>query len=182
MLLNILRGAGLNGVAGIRSVRGNIIRPLLDVSKAYENKDEIKNLESENLGLLLHEEGVALNKTVIEGWKYSYYRLFSGTFNKILTIGDLTSGTNKTALDYSFDNSKIAAQISAETGEFVKGYNAYMRWLPVKDLVINRSITDRYVDLIPLIESRATETIKIMKSKVEEFNKIKEKIATQEEE
>ena len=34
VLLNIIRGAGLNGVAGIRSIRGNIIRPLLGVSKA----------------------------------------------------------------------------------------------------------------------------------------------------
>ena len=33
VMLNILRGSGLNGISGIRSVRGNIIRPLLDVSK-----------------------------------------------------------------------------------------------------------------------------------------------------
>ena len=33
VLLNILRGCGARGAGGIRSVRGNIVRPLIDISK-----------------------------------------------------------------------------------------------------------------------------------------------------
>lgn len=176
-----LPGGGFRGETNItESSFEDLIRERLSFKcnlSCNSSNGDIDELITENKGLLLHEEGVALNKTVIEGWKYSYYRLFSGIFNKILTTTDLISGTNKTALNYSYDNSKIAAQISKETGEFVKGYNAYMRWLPVKDLIINRSITDRYADLIPLIEERANDTVKFMKSTVEEFNKIKEEIS-----
>lgn len=33
MLLNLIRGAGLNGISGMKYVTGNIIRPMLDISK-----------------------------------------------------------------------------------------------------------------------------------------------------
>ncbi|MBO5426430.1 MAG: tRNA lysidine(34) synthetase TilS [Lachnospiraceae bacterium] len=56
VIFNMLRGTGLNGMAGISAVRDNIIRPLLDVTRqdieAYlENIHQNYRTDSTNLGL-----------------------------------------------------------------------------------------------------------------------------------
>lgn len=45
ILLNLIRGAGLNGISGMKYVTGNIIRPMLDISK----EDILEFLKEKNL-------------------------------------------------------------------------------------------------------------------------------------
>lgn len=45
ILLNLIRGAGLNGISGMKYMTGNIIRPMLDISK----EDILEFLKEKNL-------------------------------------------------------------------------------------------------------------------------------------
>lgn len=45
MLLNLIRGAGLNGISGMKYMTGNIIRPMLDISK----EDILEFLEEKSI-------------------------------------------------------------------------------------------------------------------------------------
>lgn len=51
VLMNLIRGCGLNGLTGIRSRRGNIVRPMLEVSRpeieAYLTAHNIPHVEDE---------------------------------------------------------------------------------------------------------------------------------------
>ncbi len=51
VLMNLIRGCGLNGLVGIRSRRGNIVRPMLDVTRreieAYLEEHGVPHVEDE---------------------------------------------------------------------------------------------------------------------------------------
>lgn len=49
-------------------------------------------------------------------------------------------------LDYSFNNREQAAAAN------VRGYTAYMRWIPVDGIKYERAITARYFSILPLLE------------------------------
>ncbi len=111
--------------------------------------DQILDLHDTEKALILHEKGVAKDNSVT--WEWSYYRLFTAKYKPTLTAKDLE------ALGYTYDNHAEAGRRSAESGIEVHGYRAHMRWVPVESIDLNRSITDRYSNIIPLIKAEAAK-------------------------
>jgi hypothetical protein len=109
--------------------------------------DQILDLHDTEEALILHENGVAKDTHVT--WDWSYYRLFTAKYKPTLTEENLS------ALGYTYDNHGEANRRSAESGIEVHGYRAHMRWIPVESIDLNRSITDRYSNIIPLIKAAA---------------------------
>lgn len=133
-----------------------------DGEKAYEEllKDkllfkcnissaQISDLTDTEEALILHEKGVAKNKAVREGWQWSYYRLFTAKYKPVLNEENLA------ALGYTYDNRDEAKRRSEESGIEVHSYRAHMRWVPVDSIELNRSITDRYSNIIHKIKAIA---------------------------
>ena len=131
-----------------------------DNEKAYEEllkdkllfkcniqSDQISDLHDTEEALILHEKGVAKDKKVV--WDWSYYRLFTAKYRP--TLNDETLS----ALGYSYDNHAEAERRSADSGIEVHGYRAHMRWIPVESITLNRAITDRYSNIIPIIQELA---------------------------
>jgi hypothetical protein len=53
--------------------------------------------------------------------------------------------------------------------------------VPVDDIMLNRSITDRYSNIISMIETQAKETITLMKSEAQKIRELISEIETKEE-
>ena len=111
--------------------------------------DQINNLLDTEEALILHEKGVAKDKKVT--WNWSYYRLFTAHYKPVLTAENLE------ALGYTYDNHGEAKRRSEESGIEVHGYRAHMRWVPVESIDLNRSITDRYSNIIHIIKAIAAQ-------------------------
>lgn len=90
--------------------------------KAGLDINRVSKLSDTGYGLLLFEDGVAQNKEVT--WEASYYYLFTANYTDYLTREDL---------EFSHNN-----------GE----YTAMCRWIPVKQINLNRSIVTRYSNLL----------------------------------
>ena len=105
--------------------------------------------EDTGKALLLHEVGVA--KTDDVTWPWSYYRLYTAKLKEPLSNECLAD------LGYTFDNSALAANIKQKTGIDVHSYRAHMRWVPVKNITLNRAVTDRYSNIIPIIKAEASK-------------------------
>jgi hypothetical protein len=115
--------------------------------KCNIKSSDIINLTDTGSSLVLHELGVAKDDAVL--WEWSYYRLYTAKYKHLLTAEHLA------ALGYSYDNDEEAKRIAAELGIPVNSYRAHMRWVPVDSIELNRAITDRYSDIIPLIKAEA---------------------------
>lgn len=99
-----------------------------------ESKD-ISNLTDTGKGLLLAEKGEDGTKGVAKDskitWPWSYYKLFTATYNPYIDADDT---------DYSFDNSGLLiAKAKGETS-----YTSYLKWIPVDSLNYNRALLTRY--------------------------------------
>jgi hypothetical protein len=110
---------------------------------------DITTPEDTGKALLLHEVGVAQTKEVT--WPWSYYRLYTAKLKEPL------SGECLADLGYTFNNAALAADIKQKTGIDVYSYRAHMRWVPVKNITLNRAVTDRYSNIIPLIKAEASK-------------------------
>ena len=151
--------------------RGNLVsqsdfEPLLYDRLKFKcniNNSEILSLNDTGKGIILHEAGVAKDKAVLKGWLWSYYRLYTATYGKILNIDNL---------DYSYNNKEVAKELEQKLGQHINGYNAYLRWVPVNNIILNRSITDRYSNIIPIIEAQAKKTVEIMKAEAQQVREI----------
>lgn len=85
VLFNITRGTGLNGMCGIKPVRGNIIRPLISITRAevegYCTKHSVKyitdstNLQCDYTRNVIRHKVVPVLKTVNCGFEQSVARL-----------------------------------------------------------------------------------------------------------
>jgi hypothetical protein len=123
--------------------------------KCNVRSDQISDLIDTEEALILHEKGVAKTKEV--HWDWSYYRLFTAKYKPVLTEEDLA------ALGYTYDNSAEAQRRTDSFGKDAKGnyikkvhgYRAHMRWVPIEDIELNRSITDRYSNVIHIIRAVA---------------------------
>lgn len=115
--------------------------------KCNLTSSNITTPEDTGKALLLHEVGVAQDAAVT--WPWSYYRLYSAK------LKDTLSGDCLADLGYSFNNKELADQVKQQTGIDIHSYRAHMRWVPVKHITLNRAITDRYSNIIPLIQSIA---------------------------
>jgi hypothetical protein len=110
---------------------------------------DITTPEDTGKALLLHEVGVAKTKDVT--WPWSYYRLYTAKLKDPLSDECLAE------LGYTFDNAGLAASIKQKTGIDVHSYRAHMRWVPIKNITLNRAVTDRYSNIIPLIKAEASK-------------------------
>ena len=108
--------------------------------KCNINESSIKDLTDTGKALILHEDGVAQSNEV--RWDWSYYRLYTAKYIEKLTEDDL---------DYTYNNKERAKSLSTADRP-VNGYKAFLRWLPIESLTINRAITDRYSNIIPMIK------------------------------
>jgi hypothetical protein len=117
--------------------------------KCNIKSSDIINLTDTGSSLVLYEPGVAKDKSVL--WEWSYYRLYTAKYKHLLTAEHLAT------LGYSYDNNEEAIHRSAELGIHVNGYRAHMRWVPIKHITLNRAITDRYSNIIPMIQSAAND-------------------------
>lgn len=115
--------------------------------KCNLSASDITTPEDTGKALLLHEVGVA--KTDAVTWPWSYYRLYTAKLKEPLSSECLAD------LGYSFDNTALAADIKQKTGIDVHSYRAHLRWVPVKNITLNRAVTDRYSNIIPLIRAEA---------------------------
>jgi hypothetical protein len=111
------------------------------------NPEDITDPQDTNKALLLYEVGVAQDKSVT--WPWSYYRLYSAKLTKPL------SGETLADLGYSFTNTDYAKAFTDKLGFEVHSYRAHLRWVPVKHITLNRAITDRYSNIIPIIQELA---------------------------
>lgn len=110
-------------------------------------EEQLSDLVDTEEALILNEKGVAKDEDV--RWHWSYYRLFTAKYTPILTDEHLES------LGYTHHNAAQAAQMKADQGIDVHSYRAHMRWVPVEGITLNRAITDRYSNIIPLIQTLA---------------------------
>jgi hypothetical protein len=117
--------------------------------KCNIDSDALSGLEDTGKALLLYEIGVAKDTSVT--WPWSYYRLYTAKLKEPL------SGECLANLGYTFDNTELAKTISQQTGIDVHSYRAHLRWVPVKNITMNRAITDRYSNIIPLIKELANQ-------------------------
>ena len=108
-----------------------------------DTANNIRGLKDTGKGLLLHETGVAKDKKVT--WPWSYYKLFTAYYTKEIDSDDL---------DYNFDNRNTPIAQRA-VGE--KGYTCYLKWIPVDTLDYNRSILDRYSNIVKTIKALAEQ-------------------------
>jgi hypothetical protein len=115
--------------------------------KCNVKQSDIHSLADTGSSLVLYEPGVAKDKDV--QWDWSYYRLYTAKYTHLLTAEHLAT------LGYSYDNGEEALRRANELGIPVNGYRAHMRWVPVEGIELNRAITDRYSNIIPLIKSTA---------------------------
>lgn len=166
-----LPGGGFRG----NSVSKSDFEPLLYDRLKFKcniSDSDVLALDDTGKGIILHEAGVAKDKKVLEGWPWSYYRLYTATYGKILNIDNL---------DYSYNNQEVASDLTSKLGQHINGYNAYLRWVPVDDIMLNRSITDRYSNIISMIETQAKATITLMKSEAQKIRELISEIETKEE-
>jgi hypothetical protein len=124
----------------------DLIRDKLDFKCNIKSSDII-NLTDTGSSIVLYEPGVAKDKDVL--WEWSYYRLYTAQYKHLLTEEHLAT------LGYSYDNNAEAKRRGDELGIHINGYRAHMRWVPVDGINLNRAITDRYSNLIPLIKELA---------------------------
>jgi hypothetical protein len=117
--------------------------------KCNIDSEALSGLEDTGKALLLYEIGVAKDASVT--WPWSYYRLYTAKLKEPL------SGECLANLGYTFDNTELAKTISQQTGIDVHSYRAHLRWVPVKNITMNRAITDRYSNIIPLIKELANQ-------------------------
>lgn len=143
-----LPGGGFSDLPGDEKAYEELLKDKL-LFKCNVYSDQILNLHDTEEALILHENGVAKDKKV--AWDWSYYRLFTAKYKPVLTADNLE------ALGYTYDNRGEAKRRSAESGIEVHGYRAHMRWVPVESIDLNRSITDRYSNVIPLIKAEASK-------------------------
>jgi hypothetical protein len=115
--------------------------------KCNLSASDITTPEDTGKALLLHEVGVAITDDVT--WPWSYYRLYTAKLKEPLSDECLAD------LGYTFNNAALAADIKQKTGIDVHSYRAHMRWVPVKNITLNRAVTDRYSNIIPLIRAEA---------------------------
>ena len=113
--------------------------------KAGISAQHISNLTDTGKGLLLREKGtgkgskgVAKDKSIT--WPWSYYKLFTAYYTKVIEPKDI---------DYSFDNRQL--DISKADGE--EGYTCYLKWIPVDALDYNRALLSRYSNIYNIIRS-----------------------------
>lgn len=137
---------------------GFMLKPTIDMDfddlildkldfKCNIKSSDITNLTDTGSSIVLYEPGVAKDKAVL--WEWSYYRLYTAKYKHLLTAEHLAT------LGYSYDNGEEALRRAAKLGIHVNGYRAHMRWVPVEHITLNRAITDRYSNIIPLIQEVA---------------------------
>lgn len=137
-----LPGGGLHSIDQINPAGFETIAKQRLYFKGGLNTDNhIKNFAPTGKALVLQEKGVAKDKGVT--WPWSYYKLFTAFYNQEILVDDI---------DYSFDNRSTPKEIRAK-GE--DGYICTLRWVPVESLDLNRSIKDRYSNIIPFIKAEA---------------------------
>ncbi len=80
LLMNFMRGSTTNGLCGIPYVRGNIIRPILNVSR-----DEIEKYCSDN-GLEYMTDSTNMTEDYTRNKKYvtHYFRIFKRNLTRVL--------------------------------------------------------------------------------------------------
>lgn len=115
--------------------------------KCNITESDITPPEDTGKALLLYEIGVAKSKKVT--WPWSYYRLYTAKLKAPISEDTLDD------LGYTFNNAELANQIKQQTGIELHSYRAHMRWVPIKHITLNRAITDRYSNIIPMIQSLA---------------------------
>ena len=105
VIMNMLRGSGINGMCGIKPVRDNVIRPLIKISKR-----EIK--------LLLDESGISYvtdSTNFYSDYSRNYVR------NEILPLFERLSADPESAITKLTENLRLDLEyLSAQTDEFIE--------------------------------------------------------------
>lgn len=112
--------------------------------KAGLGNMDFSDLKDTGKGLLLNEQKTAKDKSVT--WAYSYYRLFTAKYNRVLTDDDISG--------YSFDNRELAKELS-KYGE--TGYTCYLTWVYIDELRTQSMISARYAQAFDIIRNLAKE-------------------------
>ena len=139
-----LPGGGLHNISQINDAGFDwIAKQRLYFKGGLDTTNHIKDFAATGKALVLQEKGVAKDAGVV--WPWSYYKLYQAFYSEPIADADI---------DYNFDNKKTPKEIMAK-GE--KGYICTLRWVPIESLDLNRSIKERYSNIIPLIKSIASK-------------------------
>ncbi len=113
VIMRILRGTGINGLIGIQSERGDLIRPILDFSR-----DEIENYIKENQIPFVEDETNFEDMYLRNKIRLNLFPILKNEYNP--RILDALSRLSNIAFDYSTISREYIASKEGEIWEFNK--------------------------------------------------------------
>lgn len=113
IIMRILRGTGINGLIGIQSERGDLIRPILDFSR-----DEIENYIKENQIPFVEDETNFEDMYLRNKIRLNLFPILKNEYNP--RILDALSRLSNIAFDYSTISREYIASKEGEIWEFNK--------------------------------------------------------------
>ena len=113
VIMRILRGTGINGLIGIQSERGDLIRPILDFSR-----DEIENYIKENQIPFVEDETNFEDMYLRNKIRLNLFPILKNEYNP--RILDSLSRLSNIAFDYSTISREYIASKEGEIWEFNK--------------------------------------------------------------